>query len=453
MALDLGALFGEESAFRQILIWQVAAQVIGAVMAPGLNELTQLVNEGAQTQALSPADLADLVVRNYLSDADGQAGAKRSGVTPADFELMVKAAGDAVDTTTLIEAFRRKIIPWDAGAGDVVSVLAGIREGRLADKWAPVIQALGDVPLSPADAVDAVVENQIPFDQGAQAAYENGLSRDNFQILVNTRGNPPAPSELAEMVRRGIIPNTGTGPDVTSFQQGISEGATKDKWTGPLAQLQTVLVPEGRVTTLLRVGAIDKATALSWYQLLGYDQAAAEAFATEASTTKTQADKDLAKGDVIKLYADRAIDGATATTMLAQLGYDDSEAGYILAIQDLHAATTITDAAVSRVRTYYIARKLDDVTTVNVLNQLGVPPGQQAQLLAAWQIDRTSNVKILTEAQITDAWYYQIMDDATALTYLEALGYTPLDAWLVLSIKNKQALTTTPPPPADVIPS
>lgn len=445
MALNLGDLFGKDSAFGQLLIWQVGAQVVGAVMAPGLSELTQLVNEVAQTEPLTPATLADLVVRNYLDQASATATAKRSGVSPEDFALMVKAAGDAVDTTTLIEGYRRGILGWDSSSNGMPSVIDGIREGRLADKWAPLIQALGDLPLGVADAVDAVVEGQISMDQGEAIAYQNGINADNFRILYNTRGNPPGPSDLAEMVRRGVIPVHGSGPDVLSLDQGIAEGASKDKWIPAYEQLLTVLPAEGRVTTLLRNGTITRDQAISYYQQLGYDQAAANAFADEASAIKTAADKLLAKSDVITLYADGAISRQDAAGLIQALGYDGTEADQILTIQDLHTATAATNAAISRISSYYIARKIDDTKAINALNALNVPAPQQTTLLTAWNISRTSNVKLLTESQITDAWAYTIIDTPTALQELMALGYTELDAWTILSIKNKAPITDTAP--------
>jgi hypothetical protein len=444
VALNLGDLFGKESAFGQIMIWGVGQQVIGAVLAPGLNELTHLVNEIAQTEVLAPADLADLVVRNYL-DIDAATGtAKKSGVSPEDFALLVKNAGDAPSTTTLIEAYRRKIIGWDSAQGGLPSVLDGIREGRLADKWAPMLQALGDVPIGVADAVDAVVEGQISRAAGEEIAYQNGISKDNFAILYNTRGNPPAPSELLEMVRRGNIPVGGTGPDVLSLTQGISEGATKDKWIPQFINLLTVLPPEGRVTAMLRAGAISRDQAIGYYKRLGYDDTVAAGFAAEASHTKTAASKDLAKADIEKLYADGAIDSAAATSMLEGLGYAADEAAYLLAIQDLHATTVIVDAAITRIRSYYIARKLADDAVVSALDSLSVPPAQRDKLISAWRIDRTSNVKLLSEAQIVDAWNYTLLSQADAISALVALGYTAHDGWVLLSIKNKGPLPDEP---------
>ena len=444
--VNLGDLFGSESAFGQIMIWGVGQQVIGAVLAPGLNELTQLVNEVAQTVILTPADLADLVVRNYIDMGSATAVAKKSGVSPDDFALLVKNAGDAPDTTMLMQGLRRRVLNWDSSQGGLPSVLDGIREGRLADKWAPLIQALGDVPLGVADAVDGVVENQISFDAGAQAAYENGLSKENFQILVNIRGNPPGPAELMEMVRRGNIPVGGTGPGVLSLTQGISEGATKDKWIPQYIKLLTVLPPEGRVTALLRAGAITRDAAIAYYKQLGYDETVAAGFAAEASHTKTQAAKDLARGDLEKLYADKLIDPAAFTSMVGALGYTADEADYLMAIVDMHKATAVADAAITRIRSYYIARKIDEQTTAAALASLKVPADSVAQYLTAWRIDRDANVKLLTEAQVADAWSLGLLDDGQALSSLQALGYTPFDSWVILSLKNKAPLPNPPAP-------
>lgn len=444
VGIDLGALFSADSAFGQILTYGVMQQVIEAVLGPALAVTTQDINAANPVIPLTPADLADLVVRNYLASDAGAGIAAKSGVSAEDFALLVKAAGDAPDTTTLMEAYRRKIIDFAGSGAGATTVEQGIREGRLADKWIPMLKALGTLPIGVADAVDAVVENQIPYADGENYAYQNGLDTAAFKILVNTRGNPPSPSELADMVRRGIIPTAGKGPDVLSFEQGISEGATKDKWIPAYEKAMTVLVPEGRITTLLRAGVIDRPTAISWYQLLGYDQTAAEAFATDASDSKTTTDKQLAKSDVVTLYTDQAIDRPTALGMLGNLGYDDDEAEMVLEVADFHQATAIANAAISKVKSYYIARKISDTQVTTALDSLGVPAAQRQSLVASWQIDRTSNVKLLTESQIADAWNYGIMDDNTAIAELEALGYTPYDAWVVLSIKNKGIIGPAP---------
>lgn len=444
MAIDLGALFGAESAFGQILTYGVMQQVIEAMIGPALAVTTQDINARNPVVPLSPPDAADAVIRSFLDTPAGAAIAAKSGVNASDFDLMVKLAGNALSTTDLVTAYRRKLIPKDAGSPDGVGLAQGIAQGRLDPKWTDVVEALGDQPLDPADAVDAVVENQISYDEGAAWAYKSGLSPEVFRILVNTRGNPPSPTELAEMNRRGAIPLKGFGPDVLSFEQGISEGATKDKWIPAYEAIMTVEPPESVVQAWLKEGIISTDEAVTRFKLLGYDQDAATAYAAEAVSTKTTSYKQLAESDVVLLYTNRAISADDAMAMLGTLGYDDSSAAEILTVSDFHLTVQIRTAAISKIRTYYLARKISDNTVVTNLDALGVPPQQRQALISSWQTERSSNVKLLTEAQIADAWAYSIMDTVTAVTELEALGYTPYDAYVVLSVKNKGSIGPAP---------
>lgn len=444
MAFNLGALFSADSAFAQILTYGVMQQVILAGLGPALNVTTQDVNAANPTVPLSPADLADLVVRTYL-DASAAAGiAAKSGVSADDFALLVKQAGDAPSPEQLMMAFRRKVIALTGTGPDAVSVEQGLREGRLGNKWNAMIEALGVLPIGVADAVDAVVENQIPYADGEEYAYQNGLDRAAFKILVDTRGNPPSPTELGEMVRRGIIPVSGKGPDVLSFEQGISEGATKDKWIKAYEAAMTVEPPEGTIQAWVKEGVIGNAEAITRLKLLGYDEQAAEHYVAEAVSTTTTQYRQIAESDVVALYSGRAIDAAGATDMLKTLGYSDDVAAEILAVADFHVQVGIRNNAIARVRTYYLARKITDGVAITTLDSLEVPAAQRQELMAAWQVERGSNVKLLTEAQIADAWAYGIMDPDTAIGELEAIGYTPYDAYIILSNKNKGPIGPAP---------
>lgn len=452
--VDLGALFGEDSAFRQLMVWGVGQQVIGAIIAPALDELTQLVNEVATVHQLTPEIAADLVVRGFMQPGDGASVAAKAGVSGGDFALLTKAAGDAPSTTDLVTAYRRQIIPRDSGDPAVPSLVTGIREGRLDNKWIPMVEGLGDLPIGVADAVDAVVESQITRAAGEAIAYRNGINAENFAILYNTRGNPPSPGELMELVRRGEIPVGGTGPDVLSFDQGIAEGATKNKWTASLAKLITVLPPARTVTALERDGSITQDQALAYYRAQGLDQATAEAYVKDASHSRTAAAKQLAKADVLKLYAAKAISEAQATEFLGDLGYTAAEAAYELEIQDLSVVAGRTTKAIAKIGALFMGRRISATQATTALDTLLVPPEQRTELLADWTLERNATVKILTVAEITEAFAYGVFNQAEATAELVAEGYTPLDAWIVLSIKNKAPLDGKPggtPSPEDRI--
>lgn len=446
---DWSALFGEGSTARELLVWQVLGQIVSALISPMGDYLTQLINADNPLTPLAPPDLADMVVRNIIDQATAAGIAKRSGVSETDFGLLVVNTGQAPDLTTLLEGWRRKVLPWAGSGPDAISVEQGIREGHLRDKWIPLIQALGTVPIGVADAVDAVVENQISYADGEKYAYQNGLDTASFKILTNTRGNPPSPTELFDLLHRGVIGMDGTGPDATTVTQGLSESALKDKWIPAFEQLATVLPPPRTVTALQRNGTITPQQAYDYYVKSGLDQYTAQQYVEDASHTKTASTKELAVSDIHQLYDDRAIDSPTAAGYLAALNYTDAEAGLIITIWDLHQSVTQTNLAISRIKALYIARKIDVNAAVSALGALGVPGDQQTTLFVIWDIERENTVRLLSESQIVDAWYYLIMTSEEAISELQALGYTAYDAWVLLSVKVKGPIPGQPagPPP------
>lgn len=455
MAINLGSLFGEDSAFRQLLIWQVGAQVVGAVLQPALDELQQEVYSVAQTVPISTPDLADLVVRGFLSEGQAAESAKRNGTSPGDFSLLVKNAAQAPDSTQLVEALRRKIIPQDAGDPAGVGFRQGIAEGHLDPKWTDMLLALGEVPIGIADAVDGVVESQISLAQGQDIAYKQGLSADSFQTLINIRGNPPGPAELLELVRRGVIPVHGLGADVTSLEQGIAEGATKNKWTPAFEALLTVLPPARSVTAMLHSGAITPQRAAEIWTAQGYDQATVHAFLTEASSVKTAAARTLAKSDLLKLYTDGVITRDSAKSMLEAHGWSATDAEYELAVTDLHDAITAQTSAVSKIKSLYIARKISTRDASDAMDALGIAHTQRDKLIKTWGVERGANVRVLTPAQIADAFKAEVITQDEAIAELVAEGYTEFDAWVILSIKMGGALPNKPggaPSPGDRYP-
>lgn len=451
MAEGLGKLAGAGGAAEQLLVWEVLGAVITAALQPPLTLLTREVNKLLPSEPLTAAQLADMVVRNIVAQAAATEYAKESGVAPADFLRMVQSAGEAPSPEQLVQALRRGVIPHDGTGPTQTSFEQGIAESRLYNKWRPVLEALADVPLPVADAVDAVVEGQIGFDEGAHAAYLGGISRDTFQVLVNTRGNPPSPTELLDLHRRGLIPLEGTGPDALTVQQGIFEGATKDKWWRLLAQLGDYVVPPRTVTALVREGSITDEVALQEFQKSGLDQAMATAYLHSAHHQKLAATKELAKADVEALYRDQAVSAKDATAMLVAIGYTAEEAAFILQVQDVRRQVAAVNTAISRVHNLYVARKLERSQAVTALDALKVPSEQRDQLLATWDIERGANVKVLSAGEIASAFYYKVIDQDTATAELVGIGYTPVDAWILLSVRVHGPLAN--PPAGVTVPS
>lgn len=404
---DLGKLFGKGSVAESILLYNVAAQFVSAVLGPEFVLLNRAVNELLQATPLTPDQLADMVVKGHVSQSDGEAYAKQSGISPSDFQRMVDDAGDAPGLDFLLQAFRRGYIPQSGAGAESVSLEQGIREGRLRDKWIATVQKMGLQPIGVADAVDAVVEGQIPFALGQQIAYVNGIGPDDFQILVNTRGNPPSPSELAVLYKRGLIPLEGTGPDVVSFQQGIFEGASKDKWWTYYAKLSDYVPPARTVITLIRDGAITDEQGLQFFQENGLSADLAQVYLKNAHFSKG------------------AVHRATISTELrtvARRGYLDghfTEAQFRQLLANANVPADVIDQEVQAANlSTQIGRHVFNVAEIKKQRQEGLIDDAQALrrlVVAGWSEEDA-------QAQINE-WNAESKAGRTGLTESRILAY------------------------------
>lgn len=537
----LSDLLGGGGVAEQLLVWGLLNQALGAAMGPYFSQLEQDVNARSPVMPLSPADAADAVVRNFLATPDGQKMAARSGVTAEDFTTMIHLAGDAPGPQQLAAGLLRGLIPASGTGADSTSFEQGIAEGRLADKWAPLIRGLADAVLSPADAASAVVRHFLSATDGQLVAGKSGVDAGTFATLVSLSGDAPGPQQLAEALRRGAIPATGSGAESTSFEQGIAEGRLSDKWApviqalaldwptpvaalnaalkgqitaeqglelykklggdpqfydllldsegegptplqaadwarrgiiawdglGPQAvsyaqavkeshyrdkwadayRSSAALVPSPReVVSLLKDGAASKEIAAQWLAQSGADQATIAAFIAEADVTSLSDYKGLTTSSVLGMYYNRLISADDAKKILASLHVSDQAIPLMLAYADMQKAIAQQGSAISRVGSLYAARKITEQTAKQSLITLQVPADAVNEIIATWQLENSISVKLLSQAEITDAWLHNIMDQQTAMTELTNLGYTPYDAWVILSIKNKAPLPGQPSP-------
>lgn len=454
---SLGGLFGSESIGGQFLLWNVGSELVGGLLAPviqGLQNETWALAVGAAGGGLyvplSPADLARMVVRNIVPADEAASTAAMSGVRPQDMTLLIDSYGNSLGPQELAVALRRGLIPETGTGPDAISFQQGIAEGDLKDKWADTVKDLAVEWPTPNDALDALLEGQT--DQGtAQALYQKfGGDPDYFTLLFNTRGNAPTPEEALTMANRGIIPWSGTGPDVVSYEQAFLEGPWRNKWLQPFEQLGVYLPPPRTVTTLLNHGVLTDAQALVIYKQTGLSDELAAAYVASATSEKLASAKTLTQATVEKLYLDKLITADQATTMLGNLGFTPEEITFLLESIDFARAAAAFNSAVSRIGTLYVGHKLSRAGAVDSLQKLDVPAETVTHLLATWDAELAANVKTLTPAQIALAYSYGVKDAAWCIGKLQEEGYDAHDAWVLIGVENKGPIPATDyPEPAE----
>jgi hypothetical protein len=404
---------------------------------------------------LSPPDAAQAVVRGFLGATEGEALAALSGVTAENFRTMVQLAGDAPSPTELSVALRRGIIPEDSGSPDKPGFIQGIQQGRLANKWAFMFRDLAQEWPTPTDALEAGLVGQVDTDTSKQLYARFGGDLKYWQLLFDTRGEAPTPLELGVLANRGDIKWDGLGPNETSFSQGFHEGRWRNKWEAAYRRLAVFRSPESTVTLFLAHGVISDEEAADEFAKLGMDTATIKRYIDEAHLEAFSDYRGATVSTILAAYHEQLISRDDAVTILTAMHVDPNAANILLELQDIQRAFEAVQNALSRIRTLYASRKITLKTVKQSLTDLGVPQASIDGIVKSWQVENSVSVKVLTEAQIADAYELQILTEREALTELENLGYTPFDAWLVLSLKAKQALPNKPAagpaPPQDQV--
>lgn len=379
-------------------------------------------------QRLTPPTLATLFVRGAIDPGRAQAEARENGLNAERFDLLTKATGNPPGPQDLLTAYRRGVI-------DKGRLEQGIRQGDLRNEWIPTIEALRYAPVDPSTAIQAAVQGQASKTEAQKIAAQGGLDPAQFDLAYRVAGDPPGVVQAIELWQRGDM----TRADVV---QVIAESRVKTKYTDALLKLRRRLLPADTIGVLFGKGTLTHAEAASRLAEYGYDPADVNAWLESHRQQQQQQTRDLAKAEILALYAARSLTRAEAAGLLRQLGYDQGEAGLLLDLTDTARLRRARDTALSRIHTLYVGHRIDRPEAAGAMGRLSVPADQQRELLGVWDLERSANVRDLTEAQIIAAYKRDLFTEGEALTRLRAIGYQGHDAAILLTVATPGAAPT-----------
>lgn len=435
--VDLGELFGKGSIAEQFLVWQV----LGQLVQPFLNPLIQTIS--SRTWQLDPnvpipADIcAGLVNRGLMDMGKGISESSKSGMGEPQFRAMVEGAGQGPTLVEAIELLRRGEIPAGSPGQDGVTFYGALKDAGIRDDWAEKLAGLKVVKPSAEEALNALLQGQIDHELAYHLYLQAGGDPDWFQHAFDSQGTGPTPDMAGLMANRRIIPWDGEGPGVTSFRQAFLEGPLRNKWEPAMRKMMEYRIPPRSVTAMVHAGVFTDAQALQKYRDYGMTDEDAAAMLKEAHHVKAATARELTVSQIGQLYKDAKIDRARALSLIVGLGYSPPNAELVLSLSDVQKADTHITAAIGRVHALYTAHKINRTAARESLIELKVSGPQADELLALWQLELSLNVKQLTPAQIVGAWDLKIMTEAEAMAELGHLGYSPFDAWVLLSLHAK----------------
>ncbi len=283
------------------------------------------------------------------------------------------------------------------------------------------------------------ITTPLPLDVGS-----TGIPANMFGLGVAVAGRPPGPQEAARMALRGIIEWTGSGADQTTFQQAIAESDVKTKWTDALQKLAEYFPPVGEIGTLLERGVITHDQAVSYWEANGVPKALSAAYAAMAQQQSTIQDKLLARGQIIAGYFDHIFSKQQAEELLGLLGYSGTVADDLLAIVDFRRDIQAINGVVRKISTLYTNRKISATNAKAALIDVGIDDQQATAILGYWEAVREQPIRLPTVSEIGAAVKYGTLTQAQALAELDALGYEPRDAAIVLSAHAEAQVTPLP---------
>jgi len=82
----------------------------------------------------------------------------------------------------------------------------------------------------------------------------------------------------------------------------------------------------------------------------------------------------------------------------------------------------------------YVSRGINRSDVMNQLGALGIPSEMVNQSLAAWDIERNTRSRRLSEAQYRKALGNDLINVAEYMENLRGIGYTEYDLWLLAAM-------------------
>jgi len=167
--------------------------------------------------------ILQLAAAQQVSQASAIQAVADQGIDSGWANAMLTITKSWPDIQTGLELVRRGVINTDQVA--TWAAFNGIDE----TVTGYLLQLL-DNPISPADAALALLRGDITQAQANTIATQNGITEDNFNILVGNTGEPPGLEQLLEAYRRGFI-------DEATLVKGIEQSRYRNEWIPTLEQL------------------------------------------------------------------------------------------------------------------------------------------------------------------------------------------------------------------------
>lgn len=279
-------------------------------------------------------------------------------------------------------------------------------------------QATPLVPLSPAEAADAVIRNIMSRDQAAHEASFAGVNGERFDQLVQLAGNAPDPTSLAVALRRKLI-------DAPTYDRGIRQGRLRDEWATLVRELAVVQPAPTAMLEAYLEGQLTEGEARARYAQLGGDPDYFDIlYNTEGQAPSPVQLADLANRGIIGWggsgagvvsYEQGFLEGPWRNKWLGPMREGAKYLPPPRTVTAMHREGSLSDAE-----------------ALTLLEHQGLTADLARAYLASSSRAKLEHHRQLSQATVVKLYEDRLITRQVATSFLEALGYNGPEAEFVL---------------------
>jgi hypothetical protein len=194
-----------------------------------------------------------------------------------------------------------------------------------------------------------------------------------------------------------------------------------------------------------RQGRISDLEAIARLVELDYDEDEAAFFIAnqradlEASAADDAARsvRDASQSVILRAYRERIIDRSRAEALLASLGHTAESQELLLSVQDFENAHELTTLRARITEQRFRRGLIDAGVALGELVTAGLELERAELLVQRWEVQFAERARELTEAQLRRAMEIGILDEATYVLRVSALGFADEDALTLLALAGR----------------
>lgn len=367
---------------------------------------------------LSPADAADAVIRSLLSEGEADGWAAQSGINPAAFKVMVDLTGEPPP----LDEMRTLLVQGRISEGDFTKIL---RYSRVRDEWLADYVKAHYKPLSSADIVEGFIKGRLDEGTAKEMFGVGGGMPDQFDLAAAIAGNPIGVEQALTLLNHGLI-------DEAAARNVIRHSRVNPEFEDMALLTRFHYLTAFQIERMLTQGTVNPDDATRWLIEDGYPADQVSGLVKGATTTKATKAKSASESLVLDNYEAGFITNAQAVTQLGNLGYHPEEATIIIESYDARRVLALRNQGVTATGKAYKANLIDKATASADLDALGVSSTLRDHYLALWDVERQTDFKLFTKAEVGSMFKKSIISESAAVGFWVGMGYTTAQATLLL---------------------